>query len=135
MPNNNPKIRLFIISHYDENISISFSVVLGEHDITKQKDCDNCSQSVRQVQETIIHESYDPVHLTGHYDDIALLHLKSGAKQSSKLKQRKNRISFLLLFSGYIRPICLNRDTDYSSTEYTLSGWGKTENGTLFFIC
>ncbi|XP_056631648.1 uncharacterized protein LOC130441829 [Diorhabda sublineata] len=93
-----------------------FSVLLGEHNTETKIDCaDNgkyCADplQISRVAKIIAHPGYDDK-TTGHYNDIALIHLKKGAR-----------------FTDFVQPICLQIDNEeYVPGRYAISGWGKTK--------
>ncbi|XP_065359422.1 uncharacterized protein LOC135953441 [Calliphora vicina] len=96
------------------------AVRLGEHQISTEKDCiktprkNICAPPVEDIgiEEIIIHEKY----VRNLYHDIALI-----------------RLNRKINFQRHIKPICLPiydnlRHKEYS--QYVISGWGTTENGT-----
>lgn len=100
------------------------SVRLGEYNTETDLDCygktNQCAPPPINipVQERIAHEDYDPYDIN-QPNDIALLRL---------VKNINN-------FNDYVRPICLPshnqlRSKSYNGKRLTVSGWGKTENGT-----
>lgn len=100
------------------------SVRLGEYDTKSDNDCveQDCADPVVNVRiaEKIPHESYDPAS-KNQANDIALL-----------------RLERTVTFTDFIKPICLPRSQNLRSADLTgialsVSGWGKTENGIIFF--
>ncbi|KAM7363924.1 serine protease grass-like isoform 2-T2 [Cochliomyia hominivorax] len=98
---------------------ISDPVRLGEHRLSTDKDCMNlgkktiCAPPVEDVgiEEVIKHSYYNET----LYNDIALIRLKR-----------------VVVIQQHIKPICLPiyddlRAKDYS--EFVISGWGATQNG------
>jgi secreted trypsin-like serine protease len=101
------------------------SVRLGEYNTATDIDCINngldedCAPPPVNiaVQETIVHESYNPDDIN-QYHDIALLRLRRNVK-----------------FSDYIKPVCLPTSTADMTKSYVgdrlfIAGWGLTENRT-----
>ncbi|XP_018563887.1 melanization protease 1 [Anoplophora glabripennis] len=90
------------------------SVVLGEHNTETKLDCSsdgkNCNtRHIRKIDKITIHPGYSP-RSSAYYSDIAILHMKSGARRSK-----------------YVQPICVLRNSSEIPAKYFLSGWGKTE--------
>ncbi|KAF2905285.1 hypothetical protein ILUMI_00879 [Ignelater luminosus] len=99
------------------------SVRLGEHDLSKARDCEDetpgfvdCSDDPLDIaiEEKIPHDLYDPNDVNQAHD-IALL-----------------RLSRKVDFTSYIKPICLPlsqelRNKYYVGENLTVAGWGKTE--------
>lgn len=107
--------------------NFSSSVRLGEHDITKDIDCEYddelCADPVQDipVTECFVHESYLPESDTQEFD-IALLRLERPVK-----------------YSNYIRPICLPfaeglRTANLDGVPLTAAGWGISETGNTTFF-
>ncbi|XP_072394640.1 phenoloxidase-activating factor 1-like [Diabrotica undecimpunctata] len=92
-------------------------VKLGEHDKTKEIDCDkdgNCNQKpiMAEIESFTFHEDYDPNDKTSP-NDIAII----------RLNQR-------ITYTDFIRPICLPEPNEGSvrDDELTTAGWGLTEH-------
>ncbi|XP_044265790.1 CLIP domain-containing serine protease 2-like [Tribolium madens] len=103
------------------------SVRLGEYDIKSDVDCikglnvddiDCAPPPINiPIEEKIIHERYNVPRSVNEYNDIALLKLKDSVK-----------------FSDYIKPVCLPifpEKSFYKSANFTIAGWGETENKTM----
>ncbi|CAH1105995.1 unnamed protein product [Psylliodes chrysocephalus] len=94
-----------------------FSVILGEHNTETKVDCNPlgtyCADplQISRVGKVIVHPGYN-VDSPGHYNDIAIIHMKKAAR-----------------ISEFVQPICLQTDpTPINSGIYLISGWGKTED-------
>ncbi|XP_028135561.2 phenoloxidase-activating factor 1-like [Diabrotica virgifera virgifera] len=91
-----------------------FLVQMGEHNTETKIDCSsigtNCADplQISRVGQVIVHHGYD-VDSPGHYNDIALIHLKKAAR-----------------ITEFVTPICLQMD-NVVPNRYYISGWGKTE--------
>lgn len=98
------------------------SVRLGEWNIKTQDDCNEngvCSDPVLNIpiEQTITHKDYHQSDVNSHHD-IALIRLARPVR-----------------YSYFIKPICLPMDiklrgdvTDLGK-QFTVAGWGRTENG------
>lgn len=98
------------------------SVRLGEWNIQTQDDCsDNgvCSDPIQDIpiEQTMTHEGYHQSDVNSHHD-IALIRLSRPVK-----------------YSYFIKPICLPIDEQLRvdvvdlGKQFTVAGWGRTENG------
>ncbi|XP_050511896.1 phenoloxidase-activating factor 1 isoform X1 [Diabrotica virgifera virgifera] len=92
-------------------------VKLGEHDKTKERDCDkngNCNEKpvITGIERVMFHEKYDATDRTSP-NDIAVL----------RLNQR-------ITYTDFIRPICLPEPNEGSTIDdyLTTAGWGLTEH-------
>ncbi|EFA07560.1 phenoloxidase-activating factor 3 [Tribolium castaneum] len=103
------------------------SVRLGEYNTKSDVDCikqgiNNNDQDCAPppinvpIEEKIIHERYSISNSLNKYHDIALLKLK-----------------YAVEFSDYIKPVCLPNfpeKSSYKGVNFTIAGWGETENKT-----
>lgn len=94
------------------------NIRLGEYDVTTDPDCvpdgeyaSICNDKLTNVpvEETIIHERYNP-QVSGQQNDIALV-----------------RLSRDVSFTNFIKPICLPEGPQLDN-KLTVAGWGQTEN-------
>lgn len=93
------------------------SVVLGEHNIETEIDCDkgevHCADPIKniRVKESIVHNKYNESSQSFQYD-IALIELKKSVH-----------------FTDYVQPLCIAKEW-HSEKRYFISGWGLTEDET-----
>ncbi|CAG9789266.1 unnamed protein product [Diatraea saccharalis] len=108
------------VSFLDERLSLQ-GVLLGEHDVREDPDCDRveqfCAPNVRNVtvEKVIAHKGYNP---ETRIDDIALLRLSDPADFNME------RMS----------PICLPFTSELQTVDLVaylgiVAGWGATEDG------
>lgn len=85
---------------------------LGETDLTKEKDCDDCDPAVDyEIEKTIKHENYSKA----EGNDIALIRLKEK-----------------VTITSFVKTICLplmkqNHVDELEMKKFTVMGFGKTE--------
>ena len=98
-----PENKTHLLSISNENAT----VVLGEHDMTKEEE----SEQRIQVKEIIMHPGYWKNENMIWDNDFAIIKLAKSIK-----------------FTKFVNPICLpqsNSEKDFDSVEARASGWGK----------
>lgn len=98
------------------NVLIIFNrakwVRLGELDIAS--DTDVAKPTDFSIVERVVHPDYK---ITENYNDIALFLLDSA-----------------VIFSAFMKPICLNTDQNLNPKDLIATGWGQTNSGKFFEI-
>ena len=104
-----PENKTHLLSISNENAT----VVLGEHDRTKEEE----SEQRIQVKEIIMHPGYWKNENMIWDNDFAIIKLAKSIK-----------------FTKFVNPICLpqsNSEKDFDSVEARASGWGKINTGSF----
>lgn len=98
-------------------------VVLGEHDLSKDPDCERTCKPVQRFDinpntDVKVHEDYDPNNIVSNGNDIALIRLPRPAQTAYEDPDE------------IVMPICLgwNQAIRVPENKFIVAGWGRTSN-------